>query len=140
MNIPGPILVLDDDADDHAIIKMICSNIGVCSSITFFFEAQHLIDFLKTSNEDPFMILCDINMPMVNGFELREELWKDVTLRKKTTPFIFFSTSASKTQVERAFDLSVHGFFLKGNNLAQMEKRLRIIFEYWLESKSPNSF
>jgi DNA-binding NarL/FixJ family response regulator len=140
MNIPGPIIILDDDADDHAIIRMICTNIGVCSSITSFFEAQHLIDFLKTSKEDPFMILCDINMPMVNGFQLREELWKDVALRRKTTPFIFFSTSASKALVERAFELSVQGFFLKGNNLQQMEKRLKIIFEYWMESKTPNSF
>jgi CheY-like chemotaxis protein len=140
MNIPGPILVLDDDPDDHEIIRMLCENLKVCSSIIFFFNADELLFYLRTTQEQPFLILCDINMPLINGLEVRDIIWKDPYLRKKSIPFIFFSTSASKHQVDAAFEMTVQGFFLKGNSLDETERKLRTIFEYWLASKHPNSF
>src|SRR5688572_19681690 len=102
MYIPGPILVLDDDADDHAIIKMVCSNIGICKPVSFFFEAEDLIDFLKNSKEEPFLILCDVNMPMINGFQVAQKIQQDTSLRKKAIPFIFLSTSATSTEIKKA--------------------------------------
>lgn len=140
MNIPGPILVLDDDPDDHEIIKVICRNLQVCSTIHFFYEAPHLLNFLRDSEDEPFLILCDINMPVVNGMQVREIIAKDDKLRRKSIPFIFLSTSAEKAQVVKAFDMTVQGFFLKGQTMKETERKLRVIFEYWLESKSPNSF
>ena len=138
MNIPGPILVLDDDPDDHEIIRMVCSKLQVNTSIHFFQEPSQLTDFLQNSDELPFIILCDINMPGVNGLEVREKICKNINLRGRSVPFIFFCTVASKLQVEKAFDLNAHGFFLKGQNLEETEKKLKVILEYWLKSKTPN--
>jgi CheY-like chemotaxis protein len=140
MNFPGPIVLLDDDPDDHEIIRMICSNLQVCTPIHFFHDPLQLLDFLRSPEKDPFIILCDINMPVLNGLEVREIIWNDVELRKKSIPFVFFSTSASLQQVEKAFDLTVQGFFLKGQTLEETEAKLKLIFEYWLVSKSPNLF
>jgi CheY-like chemotaxis protein len=140
MNIPGPIVVLDDDPDDHEIIRMICNNLQVCTPILFFHNPSQLLDFLRSPEKDPFIILCDINMPILNGLEVREIIWKDDELRKKSIPFLFFSTSSSRQQVEKAFDLTVQGFFLKGQTLEETEKKVKLIFDYWLESKSPNHF
>ena len=140
MDLPGPILVLDDDADDHEIIKMICSNLGIFTSILFFYEPHELLDYLENSTEAPFIILCDINMPLMNGMQLREIIHADKKLREKSIPFVFLSTSTNKQQVQRAYELSVQGFFVKGQSLAETERKLKIIFDYWLESKRPDSY
>jgi CheY-like chemotaxis protein len=139
MKIFGSILVIDDDQDDHDILKAACASLGVCSSLKFFYSGAELVKYLKTSDVQPFIILCDINMPYMNGLDLREILWKDNDLRKRSIPFIFFSTSATVSQVKQAYDLTVQGFFLKGNTFQETVRKLKLILEYWTESKHPNS-
>jgi CheY-like chemotaxis protein len=135
--IKGAILVIDDDDDDHVILKEICKDLGVCDYLKFFYSSQQLLTYLRTAEEHPFMILCDINMPQVNGLDLREILWKDLSLRHKSIPFIFFSTTAAPAQVNKAFDLTVQGFFEKGNCPQETSRKLKLIFDYWAESKHP---
>jgi CheY-like chemotaxis protein len=137
MQISGPILLVDDDEDDHDILREVCKNLGICHALKFFYDGNSLLDYLNTTKEWPFIILCDINMPHINGLDLREVIWKDNDLRKKTVPFVFFSTASTDLQVRRAYDLTVQGFFLKGHSLSDTERKLKIIFEYWAECKRP---
>ena len=85
------------------------------------------------------MILCDINMPVMNGLELRQRINNDEEMRKKSIPFIFLSTAARSTDVNKAFDLSAQGFFVKESTFNEMENALRVIVDYWDKCKHPNS-
>jgi CheY-like chemotaxis protein len=136
----GLILVVDDDEEDHDIMRAACSILGMSDSLKFFHDGHALLNYLKGSSESPFIILCDINMPHINGLDLREVIWNDRDLRKISIPFIFFSTAASPAQVKKAYDLTVQGFFLKGNSMDETVRKLRLILDYWKESKHPNSF
>jgi CheY-like chemotaxis protein len=49
---------------------------------------------MQKSDEQPFLILYDINMPCMNGLELRRALAGDARLKKKSIPFIFLTTIA----------------------------------------------
>jgi CheY-like chemotaxis protein len=137
---PGLILVVDDDEEDHDILRAACEVLGICSSLRFFLDGHQLLNYLRQENIQPFIILCDINMPHINGLDLREVIWKDSKLRNVSIPFIFFSTAASKEQVKKAYELTVQGFFLKGNNMNETVRKLQLILDYWTESKHPNSF
>jgi CheY-like chemotaxis protein len=134
----GPILVVDADEDDHDLLRFVCRELNVCNNLHFFFTGQQLIDYLKSEQQRPFIILCDINMPHINGLDLRQLIWSDTDLRNKSIPFIFFSTAASPEQVNRAFDLTVQGFFLKGNSMNETIRKLKLVLDYWTESKHPN--
>ena len=139
MHISGPIILLDDDHDDHDIIKAVCENLGVCAQLRFFDNGFELLKYLKTTGESPFAILCDINMPHVGGMDVRKIINEDDYLRSKSIPFIFFSTAATPDQVKKAYDLTVQGFFLKGNSFAETERKFKRILEYWSDCKHPNS-
>jgi CheY-like chemotaxis protein len=70
MPITGPIIVVDDDDDDHYIIKRVCEKL-VDTPVLFFSDGEKALDYLKGSVEKPFIILCDVNMPVMNGLEPR---------------------------------------------------------------------
>ena len=139
LEIPDPIVVIEDDADDQYFIRTICEKLGVTAKLIFFDEGTQALHYLKTTQEKTFIILCDINMPMMNGLELRRKIQEDEHLRKKSIPFVFLSTAARPKEVEEAYDLTVQGFFVKASQLSDMEKTLELILHYWLRCKHLNS-
>jgi len=137
MEISGPILIVDDDDDDHYILKRVCEKLGVTTPVLFFTDARKALDHLRSTDETPFLILSDVNMPVVNGLDLKKSIDDDPFLRSKAIPFIFFSTSAMSSIVSDAFGMSAQGFFTKGQSLDELEQTLRIIFEYWSRCERP---
>jgi CheY-like chemotaxis protein len=131
MAINGPILVVDDDDDDHYILKRVCEKLGVTTPVIFFTDGRKLLEYLKSTTQRPFIILSDVNMPVMNGLELKRQIDADESLRKKMIPFVFFSTSAMASIVREAFSLSAQGFFIKAQSLDELEATLRTIFQYW---------
>jgi CheY-like chemotaxis protein len=139
MNLSGPIINIDDDDDDHEIITAVCEKMGLLKYLKCFRNGEEALEYLKITHEYPSIILCDVNMPKVNGFELRKTINSNNTLRERTVPFIFYSTSADLLQVRAAYEMTVQGFFLKGNNFDDAEKTFQVILNYWLLCKHPNS-
>lgn len=139
LHIPGYILVVDDDEEDHDIMRSACQLLDATDALKFFHDGHALLQYLRSSQSPPFVILCDINMPHIDGLDLREVICNDVDLKRISIPFVFFSTAASTSQITKAYDLTVQGFFLKGNSMAETVRRLQLILEYWKECKHPNS-
>ena len=133
-----PIIIVDDDQDDQFLIKKVCENIGTNRNMLFFDDGREVLKYLRATTDNPFLILCDINMPVINGLELRREINKDEGLRTKCIPFVFFSTAASPVQIDEAYRLTVQGFFIKETSMQKLEKTLRLVFEYWELCKHPH--
>ena len=140
MTLPGPIINIDDDEDDHEIIIAVCEKLKIDKYLKCFRDGFDALTYLKDSEEYPCLILCDVNMPMVTGFELRKVINANNKLRERSVPFIFYSTAAEMVQVEEAYKMTVQGFFLKGSNFEDAERTFKVILDYWLLCKRPNSF
>jgi len=130
---------VDDDAEDRQLVEGVCRSLHYKNKIVHFDHGVPLLEFLRATTEKPFLILCDINMPVMDGLELRRKIDEDENLRRKSIPFVFFSTNAVQWQVAQAFELTVQGFFEKGSSLEQLAQRLRLILEYWTACHHPNS-
>ena len=87
---------------------------------------------------EPFLILSDINMPKLNGMELREKIHNNEDLRMKCIPYLFFTTSAEQAHVIEAYSRSIQGFFVKPAGYAHLKQTLKLIVDYWLQCVSPN--
>jgi CheY-like chemotaxis protein len=139
MKISGPIIIVDDDYDDHEIYAEVCRTLDVSRHLLFFDNGMDLIKYLKSTDAAPFVILCDINMPVLDGMSLRKAIEADESLKNKSIPFIFFSTAATDQQVAEAYSLTVQGFFVKGRNFQETQRKFRHILEYWSDCQHPNS-
>ena len=135
----GPILIVDDDHDDQEIYGDAIKSMGILNEIRFFDGGQEALDYLLTTSEQPFIILSDINMPVMNGLQFKEKIQQDDYLREKGIPFIFISTNATASVVHKAHALSVQGYFEKPDSLANVKAMLRKLFDYWELCKHINN-
>jgi CheY-like chemotaxis protein len=140
VNKNGPIIIIEDDEDDQDFLTEIFQKLNYQNKILFFFDGQEALDHINTSDELPFLILSDINMPKLNGFALREKLKTDAKLSNKCIPYLFFSTALNQKTVIDAYSQSVQGFFVKQNSMDELEKTISAIMEYWRRCAAPNDF
>ncbi|HSB93717.1 MAG TPA: response regulator [Flavitalea sp.] len=136
----GPIIVVDDDQEDHLIMQDAFREIVIDQRLVLFDRATDFLEFLRTTVEQPFIIFCDINMPGMNGIEMRNEIVTDSYLREKSIPFVFYSTAANPQQIRMAYELTVQGFFQKPASYSELVEMLRLIMKYWKISRHPNDF
>jgi CheY-like chemotaxis protein len=134
----APIIVVDDDNDDNDILQEAWNNLGFKNPLVFFDSGEKALEYLKTQNVVPFIILSDVNLPKMDGFELKEKLLENAELNYLSVPFIFWSTTASETQIKKSYDLGGNGFFLKGNDFEGIKQSLVDIVNYWKNSKTPS--
>lgn len=87
---------------------------------------------------EPFIIFSDINMPKLNGIELRAKIHENEDLRMKSIPHLFFTTGAEQQHVVEAYSKSVQGFFIKPYDFLEMKDMIKSIVEYWQKCVSPN--
>ena len=140
MNKKGPILIIDDDRDDRDILAEVLKKINLPNRILYFSNGEEAYNYLDRTDEVSFIILSDINMPKMNGLELRAAIQRNERLRLKSIPFVFFTTATTKKAVHDAYELSVQGMFIKPNSFRDLEVMLTRIFDYWKDCKSPSDF
>ncbi|GAB4093578.1 response regulator [Flaviaesturariibacter terrae] len=140
MNTQGPVIIIEDDQDDQEIFSLVFTDLGYPNEVCFFTDGQAALEYLNRTDITPFLILSDINMPKLDGFELREKVKMDAKLQIKCIPYLFFTTSASQQSVIDAYSMSVQGFFVKDNSISELKDTINIIMQYWKKCSSPNNF
>lgn len=131
------ILIVDDDQDDLDLIKQVAENLQLSRPIHFFRSGHQLADYLQKTALPPFLIICDVNLPEENGFEIKKRISENPELKYKTVPFIYWSTDASEKQIQYAYDLPAQGFFFKPSNFADLCDTFQTILNYWQKSQHP---
>ena len=134
-----PIIVIEDDPDDSDIIVSALVSLGVKNEIKCFFNGKEALQYLRTSDVPTFLILSDINMPVMSGLELKKTINNDEELRRKSIPFIFLSTATTPQDVEAAYEMRVQGFFEKPSDFTAVKQCLKNMVNYWSACIHPAS-
>jgi len=136
----GPIIVIEDDSDDQEILGEIFKKLNYPNEVIFFSDGYEALDYITQTNVQPFLILSDINMPKLDGFELRRKIHNNEELRIRCIPYLFFTSGADRKAVTDAYSMSAQGFFIKPSRMADLENTIRKIIDYWLECYAPNQY
>lgn len=125
------IVLVDDDLDIHYIYRKVFARMGLADSIKLFEHGEDLLNFLKSSSHEVKLIFSDMNMPAMDGLQLRRAINRHGDGEFRSIPFVFLSTSAKNEEIRAAYDLMVQGFFQKGITMTEIETSLRSIIHYW---------
>jgi CheY-like chemotaxis protein len=131
MNKRGPIVVVDDDMDDLHVITQVFKELGYTNEVITCMNGVQALEYLTKGGVHPFIILSDINMPMLDGFGLRDQVQTIDEIRQKCIPFVIISTSAHDQMVLLAYEVSLQGYFVKPKSYQELRATLKTIVEYW---------
>ena len=116
------ILIVEDRQDSRIMLKNMLTEIG----ITQIFEASNGregLRFLDMAFDFVDVVLCDWNMPAMDGIGLLKQL----RTVNEAIPFLMITGRGDLNSVYEAKGAGVDGYILKPYSLAQLEAKLRIV-------------
>jgi two-component system aerobic respiration control protein ArcA len=118
---PKTLLIIeDDDSMQAALIRMLEPEGYVLRMAK---DATELTNLLDDSQID--LILMDVGLPWIDGFELAEMLKQHKTL--KEIPLLFVSGQASDQDIKRAFDIGADDFLKKPFEVEKLRKTIQAL-------------
>ena len=127
------VLIVEDNKIALMGMKKILSeypNIEICTAE----NGLMALDLLHESKSElPYFTLLDLNMPIMNGIEFLKEIKKNENF--KTIPIIVHTTSFNSLDIKMCEELGIVGYFVKELDIVKYKSNLRLIADYWTESK-----
>ncbi|HEY3401819.1 MAG TPA: response regulator [Ohtaekwangia sp.] len=110
------ILVVDDDVEDHLILKEYFTEAGLEKNVNFKENGEEAIEYLKTLQPKglPGLIVLDLNMPLMNGIQTLALLKEDFLL--KDILVVICSTSNNEAEREKCIALGATDYIVKPFN------------------------
>ncbi|THH38802.1 response regulator [Aliishimia ponticola] len=124
----GTVMVIDDEELDQRQYRRILSRSGLTRDIIQFTYADEALEWLLSSPDPaPDLILLDINIPRMNGFEFLAAL-KNAVGEPSSPVIIMLTTSLSPDDQARASAFaSVRGYFHKPLTEAHLAEAVEIL-------------
>ncbi len=111
------VLLVDDDYINNFMNELLLQDMNVAEEVVTLTNGQDALKYVMNSaverNQCPELILLDINMPVMNGFEFLEELNRLEPVNKDRMSVVMLSSSYNTKDVEEAQKYNVAAYFNK---------------------------
>ena len=125
------ILIADDDLDDQELMRLGLAECKVNVNVVPVFDGVQVMDYLLRRHKfkdvlfSPDLILLDLNMPLMDGFQTLREIKKYIHLRP--IPVYVITTSRNTDHMDKALTLGAHGFYTKGSKSKDILEIMRSV-------------
>jgi len=113
------------------LIANVFKELGYIRKLIFKANGKEALQFLIDTKIRTFLVISDINMPLMNGYELAQAVFDNPQLRLQAIPFIFFTTGDGRGTASRAYQQPVQGLFRKPSTYSGYKDVLKQITAYW---------
>lgn len=124
------ILLVEDNEGDILLTTEALKEGRIHNRIEVAKDGQEALDILQNGSELPDLILLDINLPKVNGFEVLSVIKKNNLL--KTIPVIMLSTSGAEKDILTSYSNYANCFITKPLDLDSFMDVVRTIETFWI--------
>ena len=112
----GCTLLVDDDQTTNFLNQLLLRNLAVTDKLLVARNGQEALEMLQDSSkqdEAPQLILLDVNMPVMNGFEFLEAYEQLSLPQRQSVVIIMLTTSLHPRDVQRVREASIAGYLSK---------------------------
>ncbi len=134
---PIHVLMVDDDESEVEITRYAMNKAGITvrfSSRSSGASAMELLRATPPGDDRPDLILLDLNMPGMNGFDVLRELKGDDDLA--TIPVIVLTTSDDQRDVLECYRLHANSYVTKPSDLEDYDELMVQIEGFWMRLAS----
>ena len=133
------ILLVEDDPNDVLLIQRAFAKAGMKECLRVARDGQEAIDYLNGSGQYanrvqhpmPFLILLDLKMPGVDGFQVLD--WVRSSPEVKRTLTVVLTSSNLQSDVDRAYELGANSYLVKPVEFDEMASMVQRFEVYWSE-------
>jgi len=134
----NPILLVEDNPDDEELTLMALKEAGVQNAVHIARDGAEALAYLfgaedgETSQRQPLptLILLDLMLPKVNGFEVLEKIRE--TERTRYIPVVILTSSDADADVARSYRLGVNSYVRKPVEFTEFVGAVRQVGLYWV--------
>lgn len=139
---PIEILLVEDNPGDVRLTKESLYDAKVHNNMVVASDGLEALAYLRQEGEyasayRPDLILLDLNLPRMNGFEVLDAIKEDPDLKR--IPVVVLTTSQAEQDIIRSYNLYANAYVTKPVDLEQFIHVIKSIEDFWLEVvKLPN--
>jgi CheY-like chemotaxis protein len=136
MSAQKTILVAEDDSNDVYLLKLAFRKAHLDVNFEFVTDGEQLIQYLKAHEQKPGtpipeLLLLDIKMPKINGFEALEWIRKQPGLKRLL--IIMLTSSDEPNDINRAYDLGANSYLVKPCGIEHLIDIAEFLYNYWMK-------
>ncbi len=138
----GPILVVEDNPDDEALILRTLRKANLRNDIAVVHDGAEALDYLFQTGPYrgrvailPAVILLDLKLPKVDGLEVLQRLRENE--RTKRQPVAILTSSDAQEDIVRSYDLGANSYVRKPVEFGKFAEAVSQLGLYWLLLNEP---
>ncbi len=132
------ILLVEDDPDEAELALFGFSQVNSQYDIQLVSNGEEALEFLfgtgrhtaRPAERIPSLIILDLDLPRVNGFEVLRQLRQAPQYRY--TPVVILTTSDEQSDILQGYQLGVNSYLCKPVDFESFADLLQQVSEYWL--------
>ncbi len=132
------ILLVEDDANDVILIQRALQKAKILNPLQVVGDGEEAIAYFQGKGEFadrnrfplPVLLLLDLKLPRVNGFEVLEWLRKQKKLAR--IPVVVLTSSNQSQDINRAYDLGANSYLVKPVEFDDLVKLVKTLGLYWI--------
>ncbi|MGC4082176.1 MAG: response regulator [Vicinamibacterales bacterium] len=134
---PKPVLIIDDNADDAELTRRALKRCPVPSAVIVADDALEAVAWLthgRLPNAGfdglPALVLLDVKMPRVDGFEVVRQLRAHP--RTRQLPIVLLTSSAEEQDIRAGYDAGANAYVRKPITSERFIEAVHALGSFWL--------
>ena len=117
------VLVIDDQSFVRQLFGRLLEELGV-EKVSLATDGAEGLKLLDDSVDDFDLIICDLEMPNMDGFEFVRKLRDKAPSPNSDTPVLIVTGHSDPESVKGAVEAGIHGYLVKPISKLALEKRI----------------
>ena len=131
---PVEILLVDDNDDDIVLLEESFRDSKFLNLLQVVHDGEEALAYLRREGvyrnaRTPGLVLLDINMPRLNGFDVLKSMKSDPVLR--TIPVVMLTTSTRDEDIARSYHGGACSFVSKPVSFEKLKEVIKQFTLYW---------
>lgn len=127
-----PLLLVEDNEDDIELALLALRDVEIAGGVQVARDGEAALSYLygDAARPMPLLVLVDIKLPKVDGFEVLRRVRLDA--RTRALPVVMLSSSDAPEDIARAYELGANSYVCKPIEFSEYEDAVRMLGQYWL--------